>query len=338
MSRKRDDQVIFSQGGSPSGPAALFAIVPFVLFALASYVLWQGIYTVEPHEQAVVMRFGKYSSTQGPGLHFKVPIVDRAVLVDCSERSMRLPVDEMLAENPPPGRSYLWSRKLSKQDLQDAKLILTGDLYAGVVEWNVIWRVSDPKEYLFSIEKDQVAHVITAVARSSMHRTVGDYSAEEILTSKREEIGSESLKQTQKSLDHYSCGVEIVDWQMQRVVPPDRVRGAFDAVNASIQQRDQSVNEAKQERNRLIPEAEAAADKLVRGAEGYAARRRAEASGEISALLAKYRAYKQSPDVTRQRLYLEAMEKIIQGSGPKTVLDADLKGILPLLNLDANDE
>jgi membrane protease subunit HflK len=112
------------------------------------------------------------------------------------------------------------------------------------------------------------------------------------------------------------------------------VRAAFDEVNASIQQRDQSVNEAKQERNKLIPQAEAAADKLIREAEGYAARRRAEATGEISALLAKYRAYKAAPEVTRQRLYLESMEGVIQKSGPKTVLDADLKSLLPLLNLD----
>jgi membrane protease subunit HflK len=280
------------------------------------------------------MRFGKYHSTQQPGLHFKVPLVDRAVLVDVSERGMRLPVDEYSEDNPPPGRISSYSRARTQQELQDSKLILTGDLYAGVVEWNVIWRVTEPKDYLFSIEKDHVAYVITAVARSAMHATVGDYSADEILTSKREEIGLVSLKQMQQAMDQYNCGVEIIDWQMQRVVPPDRVRAAFDEVNASIQQRDQSVNEAKQERNKLIPQAEASADKLVREAEGYAARRRAEATGEISALLAKYRAYKAAPEVTRQRLYLEAMEGVIEKSGPKTVLDEDLKSLLPLLNLE----
>jgi len=329
----RDGNVIeqFRRG---EGPGSVLAMMPVVLLALAAYIVWQGVYTVEPHEQAVVMRFGKYHATQGPGLHFKVPLVDRAVLVDTSEHGMRLPFDERALNNPPPGRLASFGRQRNRQQLQDDKLILTGDLYAGVVEWNVIWRVAEPKDYLFSIEKEHVAHVITAVARSAMHRTVGDYSADEILTGKREEIGLVSLKQMQESMDQYNCGVEIIDWQMQRVVPPDRVRAAFDEVNASIQQRDQSVNEANTERNRLIPQAEAAADKLVREAEGYAARRRAEATGEISALLAKYRAYKQAPEVTRQRLYLEAMEGVIQNAGQKTVLDSDLKSLLPLLNLD----
>ena len=248
---------------------------------------------------------------------------------------MRLPVGEANASED--GRKWAFTRRMSKQEIQDAKLILTGDLYAGVVEWNVIWRVVEPKDYLFSIDNQQVTYVITAVARSVMHRTIGNYSADEILTSKREEVKNVSLKEAQEALAQYNCGVEIVDWQMQRIVPPDRVRAAFDEVNASIQERDKLVNEAKQERNRVIPQAEAAADKLVREAEGYAARQRAEATGEISALLAKYRAYKEAPEVTRERLYLDAMEGVIQKSGPKTVLDGDLKGLLPLLNLDAGN-
>lgn len=322
------------------GNASGFLIVPAILLFLVLWIVWQGVYTVKPHEQAVVMRFGKYASTQGPGLHFKVPLVDRAVLVDMSERGLRLPTDQFQLPDADQPESLLFRKYVPRtdQEIQDAKLILTGDLYAGVVEWNVIWRVAEPKDYLLSIERDHVAHVIIAVARSAMHSTVGDYSADEVLTGKREEIGLVSLKQMQDAIDQYNCGVEIIDWQMQRVVPPDRVRAAFDAVNASIQQRDQRVNEAKQERNRLIPQAEGAADKLIRDAEGYAARRRAEAEGEISALLAKYRAYKEAPDVTRQRLYLETMEKTIKSAGPKTVLDGDMKGLLPLLNLDAGSD
>lgn len=317
-----------------SAPGIPALLMPLLLLLLIAYILFQGIYTVEPHEQAVVMRFGKYSSTQGPGLHYKIPIVDRAVLVDMSERGMRLPVDQFQTDEPPPGLLSSWNNRRTEQDIHDAKLILTGDLYAGVVEWNVIWRVADPKDYLLSIESNHVRHVITAVARSSMHSTVGDYSADEVLTGKREEIGLVSLRQMQEAVDLYNCGVEIIDWQMQRVVPPDRVRAAFDEVNASIQQRDQSVNEAMAEKNRLIPQAQAEADKLIRAAEGYASRRRAEASGEISALLAKYRAYKEAPEVTRKRLYLESMERLIRNAGPKTVIDGDMKGLLPLLNLD----
>ena len=122
--------------------------------------------------------------------------------------------------------------------------------------------------------------------------------------------------------------------QMQRVTPPERVKPAFDEVNASIQQKEQLVNEANRERNMMIPQAEARRDRLIREAEGYAARRRAEADGEIAALRARFQAYKEAPEVTRRRLYLEAMEEVLAGSGPITVLDDELRGLLPMLNLD----
>ena len=310
----------------PQWSSALLRGPAIILVLALAYVIFQGFYTVAPYEEAVVLRFGKYVATQGPGLHFKIPLVDRAVHVNVAEHSMRLPFGAREQDG-----------RLTVDRMDQESLILTGDLYAGVVEWNVIWRVTEPEKFLFSINELSVPAAITAVARSTMHQVVGDYSADEILTEKRSEVGNLALKQLQDTLARYECGVSIVDLQMQRVIPPKRVRPSFDDVNASIQHRDQLVNEAQMERNRLIPQAEADRDKLVRAAEGYAARRRAEASGEISALLAKYAAYKEAPQVTRQRLYLDAMERVVAGSGPKTILDGDLKGLLPLLNLNANE-
>jgi membrane protease subunit HflK len=125
---------------------------------------------------------------------------------------------------------------------------------------------------------------------------------------------------------------------MQRVIPPDRVKPAFDKVNASIQEKQKLENEAESVRNKLLPEARASRDKLIREAEGYASRRRAEAQGEIEALLAKYHAYQRAPEVTRQRLYLEAMQDLLQTVKDKTIIDADLKQVLPLLSLDSKGE
>jgi membrane protease subunit HflK len=304
----------------------LLRLAPWMLLVLlAVFLTWNSFFTVAPHEQAVVLRFGKYHTTEGPGLHFKIPLVDQAVRVDISEQSLRLPFGVDAA-----GRVL---DQEATRDRQQEPLILTGDLYAGLVEWNVRWRVVEPKDYLFSIDAKHVHRIITGVARTVMHRSVGDYSADEILTGKREEIGLAAWKEMQSVLDSYQCGINVVALQMQRVIPPERVKPAFDEVNASIQQRDQLVNEANRERNRLIPQAEATRDKLIRQAEGYAARRRAEAEGEIAALLAKYRAYQEAPDITRRRLYLEALEEVFARSGPKTVLDADLRGLLPLLNV-----
>jgi len=297
---------------------------------LVIYVVYSGVYTVAAYEQAVVMRFGRYNRTVGPGLHFKMPWIEQRVLVVTSDRSLRLPYG--VSEESDRDGSLNVDRA-GQNDL----LILTGDLYAAVVEWNVRYRVTEPEKFLFNIDADQVEEVVIEVARTTMNRIVGDYSAEEVLTGKRAEITLAATEEMQLELNQYQCGVEIVELQMQRVIPPERVKPAFDAVNASIQQRDQLINEARRTENELIPQAEAEADKLIREAEGYASRRMAEAEGEIAALLAKYESYKDAPDVTRQRMYLETMERVMQSSGPKTIIDGDLKGLLPLLNLNATD-
>jgi membrane protease subunit HflK len=268
----------------------------------------------------VVLRFGKYQGTQGPGLHFLIPLVDRAVSVSTAERSLRLPFGV-------PGGAHI------QEGSGQETLVLTGDLYAAVVEWNVIWRVVQPKDYLFNIDSDALERTIIAVSRSAMHRAVGDFSADEVLTGEREEIGRLAHQAMQQALDSYQSGVRVVAVQMQRVTPPSRVKPAFDEVNASIQQREQLVNEANRERNRLIPQAEATRHRLMQEAEGYAARKRAEVEGEVAALQARYQAYQEAPEVTRRRLYLEAMEEVIRRSGPKTVLDSSLEGLLPLLNV-----
>jgi membrane protease subunit HflK len=302
------------------------AVIGFVVTGLAiiavGYAFVAGIYSVAAHEQAVILRFGKYLRTDAPGLHFKFPWIDQRFIIDQGEHSLRLP--------------HVYTDAYVGQSEQEAKLILTGDLFAAVVEWNVFWRVDEPKDFLFNFgaDDDKLTRVIVAVSRSVMHRVVGDYSAEEVLTGKREEITQTALRELSEQLDSLGCGVAITDLQMQRVVPPNIVRPAFDDVNASVQQRDQLINEARRERNQLIPAAEAQRDRLTREAEGYESRRLAETQGEISALLAKYESYRQSPDATRQRLYIETMERVLQRSGPKILLDGDAIQPLPILNLD----
>lgn len=321
----------FDRRGFDSVPWTKYArLVPLILGGLVIlFVALSSFYMVDAHEKAVVLRFGELHAIQGPGLHFKIPLVDDAVNVETDEKSLSLPFGLQAA-----GRG---GQMQAARRTRPEPLILTGDLYAGVVEWNVVWRVVDPSKFLFSIAAEDVEQTIQAVAQSAMNRVIGDYSADEILTGKREEVGLSAHDEMQNTLDGYDCGIRVVAVQMQRVTPPERVKPAFDAVNESIQQRDQLVNEAKRERNQLIPQAEATRDRLIRESEGYAARRSAEADGEIAALLARYEQYKSAPDVTRRRLYLDAMEQVIANSGPKTVLDADLKSLLPLLNLTGDE-
>ncbi len=302
-----------------SGAALVFGLL------VVAYLVWSAAYVVDAHEQAVVLRFGKYHTTQPPGLRFKIPGIDQRVLVDMSERSMRLP-----SGSSEPNMDWQYSEE-NRSD--DQALILTGDLYAAVVEWNVFWRVTEPEKYIFSFNEEHIERALMAVATSTMHRIVGDYSADEALTGKREEIALAALAEMKLALQPFDAGVEISDLQLQRVTPPELVKPSFDKVNASIQEKGQLIYEATRERNSLLPLAHASSDKLIREAEGYASRRLAEAEGEISALLAKYESYKLAPEITRQRMYLETMERVFANGGRKMILDEKLKGLVPLMNL-----
>jgi len=294
---------------------------------IVALVLSRSWYTVEANEKAVVLRFGSYASTSDPGLHFCVPFVDQVLKADIRERTLRLPVG---------GTEGRRSSRLDDDDV----LMLTGDLNAAAVEWTMQWRVNDPQQYLFAFHHDGVDHdlyleeIIKIVGRTVMNRLVGDYSIDEVLTQKRAEIGQAAHDATQAMLDQYECGISITSLQMQRVTPPDQVKPSFAAVNEAVQTKDKYVNEATKEKNTKIPQALADKDKLIQEARGYADRRRAEVKGEIDALMAQYEQYAKAPKETRQRLYLEAMERVMSSVENKTIIDSDMQQLLPLLNLN----
>lgn len=310
-------------------------LIPWVVgLVLLTGLVFDSSYTVEPHEQAVVLRFGKYHATTMPGLHFKLPVIDQVFKVSIEEHGLRLPSGTpSTAEDAPPPAA-------AARQVEDETLMLTGDLNTASVEWTVAWRVTEPSDYLFrfprGVQDEFATSLLTFVSRTVMNRLVGDYSFDEVIGPKRGDIANEARDDSQRILDGYKCGITITALQMQRVIPPDRVKPAFDKVNAAIQQKQKLENEAEQERNKLLPEAKAARDKLIREAEGYAARRQAEAQGEIEALLLKYQAYQRAPEVTRQRLYIEAMQDLLSSVKNKTVIDADLNRFLPLLNLNTD--
>lgn len=310
-------------GSLPIDP--LLRALPWLVIGVMFFAfLFGAFFTVAPHEQAVVLRFGKNHSTLMPGLHFKIPLVDEVLKVSSEERSLRLPM----------GNRETASAAMH----EDETLMLTGDLNTAGVEWTVQWKVTDAAAYLFlfpEVDRDEFAQqLVTTAARTVMNRLIGNYSFDEVIGAKRSDITHEAREATQKILDEYRCGIIVPSLQLQRVVPPEQVRPAFDRVNAAIQEKQKLENEAEAERNRLIPQALAAKDKLIREAQGYSDRRRAESQGEIEALLAKYRAYQKAPDVTRQRLYLDAMQEVLINVEQKTILDSDLKQILPLLQLE----
>lgn len=294
-------------------------------------LLSKSWYTVEANEQAVVMRFGRYHNTAMPGLHFCLPFVDKVLTADTRERTIRMPFG--LADDRP-------ARQVDEEDL----LMLTGDLNAAAVEWTVQWQVADARQYLFTFhnslaeQEDYLQYIITVVGRTVMNRLVGDYSIDEVLTGKRMEIREKAREATQAMLDKYECGIRITDLQLQRVTPPLQVKPSFAAIQKAVQTRDRLENEANIEKNKLLPEAKAERDKAIREAEGYAARRRSEVKGEIDALMVQYEQFAKAPEETRQRLYLESLQKVLSNVKQKTIIDSDLQQLLPLLNLDGGAE
>jgi membrane protease subunit HflK len=235
----------------------------------------------------------------------------------------------------------------------DVSEMLTGDLNLAQVEWIVQYRVKDPAAYLFQIGDVErispevlpagvaydpnaaVPDTIRDVSESVLRRLVGDASVDAVLTLGRETIAADAKLEIQQMLDEFDAGVEIATVKLQSTSPPEEVKDAFQEVNRARQNKERVVNEAEGDRNRKIPAARGEKDKAISEAEGYKERIVLETEGRVSAYLAQLAEYEKAPEVTRTRIYLEAMEEVLAGVNQKTILDESVKGLLPLLNLDA---
>lgn len=329
---------------------ALLKWVPYGFFiAIALLVLWLAqsvFYRIEASDEGVVLRFGKQISRVPPGLHFKLPWpIDHVYKVPVQ----RIQTLEFGFETTRPGR-FTEFAPASSDDLAVAEM-LTGDLNLGHVEWIVQYRVDDPISYLFhlggSAEDLQyrsgfgsdvnpaVPDTISDVSESVMRKLVGDSSIDFVLTIGREQIAKQAQAMIQEELNGFAAGIDIVTVKLQTTSPPtNAVQDAFQEVNRARQKKERVVNEALGKRNSKLPAARGAKDKAIAEAEGYQNRIILETTGRINAFLAQLAEYEKAPEVTRKRLYLEAMERILAQSGNKTVIDESVRGVLPLLNLD----
>ena len=209
--------------------------------------------------------------------------------------------------------------------------MLTGDLNVAVVEWIVQYRVSDPYEYLFKVRNlEETFHDMNEAV---MREVVGDRTVTEVLTLGRQKIEVEVETRLQDLVNRYEMGITIDQVVLQDVNPPDPVRPSWDEVSQAQQQRDRMINEARGEYNRVIPRARGEAQQAVLQAEGYALDRVNRAEGNASRFSAIYEEYRQAPDVTRRRLYLETMQRVLPKVGQKLFVDKDSPGVLPLLSL-----
>ena len=208
--------------------------------------------------------------------------------------------------------------------------MLTGDLNVAVVPWIVQYRINEPYQYLFKVK--DVGATLRDLSESTMRLVVGDRSINEVI-SKREEIAAQAKELLQKEMDEAETGIYVTTIEMKKTNVPEPVQPSFNEVNQAIQEKEKMIYQAREEYNKLIPQAKGQAEKTIKAAEGYALDRVNRSKGDASRFLAQYEEYAKAKDITRRRLYLEALREVFPKLGDKYIVDSGQKNLLPLLNL-----
>jgi modulator of FtsH protease HflK len=297
------------------------------LFVLAAIAIWglSGFFRVDPDELGVVLRFGKYVRDAKPGLNYHLPYPVESVLTPKVTRVNRIDIGMRLVED--------LRRGTTMRDEPEESLMLTGDENIVDVNFSVFWLVKPDGagEYLFNIQQPE--GTVKAVAESAMREIVGRSLLQPVLT-ERQPIESAVQKLMQTTLDKYGSGIQITQVQLQKVDPPSQVIDSFRDVQAARSDLERAQNEAQTYANKVVPEARGRAAQITQNAEAYREQTVAEAKGATSRFLQVYEQYKKAPDVTRQRMYLETMERLFAGTD-KIIMDSGATvGIVPYLPLD----
>jgi membrane protease subunit HflK len=286
------------------------------------------LYQIQPEEVGVVLRFGRYDRVTDPGLRMKIPLI---------ERVLKVPVQRQLKQEF--GFRTIDAAVRTQYSVGDGGLagesvMLTGDLNVAVVEWIVQYRVSDPYLYLFKVRN--LEGTFRAMNEAIMREVVGDRTVTEVVTIGRQDIEARVVVRLQDLANQYEMGIVIDQVVLQDVNPPDPVKPSWDEVSQAQQQRDRMINEAQAEFNRVIPRARGEAEQAVLQAEGYSLNRINRAEGDAARFSAIYDEYRLAPVVTRKRLYLETMQRVLPQIGRKLYVDEDANGVLPLLSFDGS--
>ncbi len=301
-------------------------IIPIAVILGIVILGFSSVFTVKANQEAVILRFGKYSQTVGPGLHFKMPFgIDHVYAAEVK----RIYNEEFGYRTVRSGRESMIDYNF--RGANEVSLMLTGDRNCAVVHWVVRYKIKNLKEFLFNVRN--VKSTIRDTSEAVMRRIVGDRSIDEVLTIGRKAIEDVAETEIESVLDTYGCGIDIQVVNLKGVNPPAQVKDAFDAVNKAVQMRDQITNEAEGKKNKIIPAAMGKKEQAIREAEGYKIKRINEATGDTKAFLAVLKEDEKAKDITRRRLYLEMMEKVIPKCEDIYIIDKEQKGILPILNL-----
>lgn len=303
-------------GGGAGGPLKGMGVLGFAGIALVAW-LATGIYKVEADEQGVVLRFGQWVNTTDPGLHYRLPypidtvVMPKVTKVNQLNLGFRAPT-EIRTERSANGR-----------DVPEESRMLTGDENIVEADFTVFWQIKDAGKFLFKV-KDPEATVKVA-AESAMRDVIGRNPIQAALSDKRQPIADAARAELQRLLDDYDAGILVTQVQLQKVEPPSAVIDAFNDVQRARADQERARNEAEAYRNDIIPRARGEVERIVQEAEAYKEQVVNQAEGETKRFLALFTAWKQSPDVTERRLYLETMEDVLKNTS-KVIIDPTTSG------------
>jgi membrane protease subunit HflK len=309
-------------GGGPArfGPLVVLPVV-LLLWALT------GIYTVQPDERGVVLRFGRAVRETGPGPHWRIPWPIEQVLKPSVTQIRKEEIGFRTVAIGPPTRY---------EDVDDEALMLTGDENIVKLLFIVQYKVRDDAEgatdFLFNVRNPR--DTVRAAAEAAMREVIGRSSIDGVLTEAKEQVQQDAQGELQAILDRYDVGIEVMTVKLQDVDPPDQVSDAFKDVISAQQDRERLINEARGYANDVVPKARGDAAQIVNDAQGYGEAKVREATGVAARFVALHEEYAKAKDVTRQRLYIETMEDILPRANKIILDDLAAKQAVPYLPLD----
>ena len=311
----------FLPGGSKSGGKPIGLILIILLFIwLAS-----GLYRVGPDEQGVVLRFGKFIKTTQPGLHYHIPVPVETVQTPKVTKVNRIDIG-FRSE-----RDSGFSQGGGVADVPQESLMLTGDENIVNIDFSVFWVIKDAGKFLFEIQDPE--GTVKAAAETAMREVIAKSKIQPVLTEGRAQIEIETQEIIQSILDEYNSGIQITQVQTQKADPPDQVIDAFRDVQAARADMERSKNEAEAYANDVIPRARGEAAKIMQAAEAYKQRVVAASEGEASRFVSIFNEYDKAKQVTKDRMYLETMEKVLADID-KVIIDKNSgSGVVPYLPL-----
>lgn len=293
-----------------------------LIFVFALWIL-SGFYQVQPSEEGVVLRFGKYVYTTDAGLHYHLPVpIEEVIKVNVTqERSINLGTAGDV-------RNY-------RNNAFTESHMLTGDENIVDINLTVVWKIKDAKDYLFSIRSPD--ETVSVAAQSVLREIVGQSEMQPIITGDRGKVEDETKEELQRVLDEFNAGVLIVRVKLQKADPPREVVDAFNEVQRAKADMERFKNEAEAYRNEVLPKAKGQAAQIAQDAEAYKAATINKAEGEAKRFASVYAAYKDGKEVTIKKMYLDAMEDVLKKAN-KVIIDPSQKGnLLPVLSLNSKN-